>query len=318
VNVVFFGTADFGIPTLEALHKSARHRLIVAVTGPDRPRGRGLSSQPTPVGEWLTRTGIDKVLKPDKLSDPAFVELLRAAPADAYVVVAYRILPDSVYTIPRHAFNLHASLLPAYRGAAPIQRAIMAGEKVTGVTTFLLQTKVDAGDIVLQRAVEIGPEENTGELMSRLAAVGAGAVIETLDLLESGSFAAVVQDPTNATAAPKITDADVLLSFAQPCRTLVNHVRALAPRPGATAVFRENTVKILALSAHSDASLGGLAGEIVAVDRTIGPIVAAGVGLVAFRSIQPAGKKPMTGAEFARGYHPEIGERFLTPRLKQD
>lgn len=316
MNVVFFGTADFGIPTLEALHKSARHRLLVAVTGPDRPRGRGLSSQPTLVGEWLTRAGIDKVFKPERLTDQAFVESLREIPADAYVVVAYRILPESVYTIPRLAFNLHASLLPAYRGAAPIQRAIMAGEKVTGVTTFLLQKSVDTGDIVLQRAIDIGPEENAGELMSRLAAVGADAVIETLDALEGGTFARVAQDPAKASPAPKITEADQLLSFGQPSRRLIDHVRALAPRPGATAVFRENTVKILALSAHSDASLGGLAGEIVAVDRTIGPIVAAGVGLVAFRSIQPAGKKPMTGAEFARGYHPEIGERFLTPRLK--
>lgn len=310
MRVVFFGTADFGLPTLEAINASPRHEIIGAVTGPDKPRGRGLSSHPTPIGEWLEAHSVAPVFKPSKMSDPEFVEALRNLRADAFVVVAFRILPETVYSIPKFSFNLHASLLPAYRGAAPIQRAIMAGETITGVTTFLLEKQVDTGSIIFQQELAIGPVETAGELMGRLASLGAGAVIDTLDVLESGRFTPLPQDPAKASPAPKITNADLPLVFDLPADRLIHRVRALAPRPGATTVFREKTMKILALSVHSDASLGGRAGEIVAVDKKLGPVVATGNGAVVIGSIQPAGKKPMTGAEFARGYHPTAGERF--------
>lgn len=318
VKVVFLGTADFGIPTLEALRRSTRHQLVAGVTGPDKPRGRGLESSPTPIGKWLTAAGATPVFKPEKLSDPSFAAALRAVEADAFVVVAFRILPESVYSIPKFAFNLHASLLPAYRGAAPIQRAIMAGETTTGVTTFLLQKSVDTGAIIEQVEQPIPPDANAGDMFESLSYVGAETVMRTLDLLESGEFIPRQQDDSKASPAPKLTDADLVLDFANGTTTLINRVRGLSPRPGAGAIFRENPVKILALFAHNDASLAGRApGEIVAVDKTLGPIVQTRDGLVVFGQIQPSGKKPITGAEFARGYHPEVGERFHTQKLKQ-
>ncbi len=312
MNVIFFGTADFGIPSLDAILRSHKHTLVGAVTGPDKPRGRGLDLQPTPVGKWLAAAGIERILKPVDLRRPQFAEELQAIAADVYVVVAYRILPESIYTIPRYAFNLHASLLPAYRGAAPVQRAIMAGEKTTGVTTFLLQKNVDTGAILDQMVCPIPESANAGEMFATLSRAGAESVIRTLDLLEIGKFTTRVQDDTKSSSAPKLSESDLVLDFSRPGTELINRVRALAPRPGAGVIFRENPVKILALLPHNDASLRGRAGEIVAVDKSLGPIVQAGEGLLAIGQIQPAGKRPMTGAEFARGYHPETGERFQT------
>lgn len=313
MRVVFFGTADFGIPTLEAIANSAQHQLVAVVTGPDKPRGRGLEFSPTPIGKWSDEARISPILKPERQSDKYFVETLRGIDADAYVVVAFRILPEAVYTIPRFAFNLHASLLPAYRGAAPIQRAIMAGETVTGVTTFLLQKSVDTGAIIGQVEAPIPADANAGQMFESLSRLGADLVIRSLDKLAAGNFTPRPQDSSKASPAPKLTDQDLHLDFSERARDLKNRVRALSPRPGATAIFRENPVKILALLIHNDASLGGLVGEIVAVDKSLGPIVQTGHGLVAIGQIQPAGKRAMTGAEFARGYYPDIGEMFHTP-----
>ncbi|HWO56802.1 MAG TPA: methionyl-tRNA formyltransferase [bacterium] len=313
MNLVFFGTADFGIPILQALLRSPRHRLVAAVTGPDKPRGRGQERQPTPVGQWLADTGFPRIVKPEDLRDPHLHRQLQAMGADAYVVVAYRILPEAIYTIPRFAFNLHASLLPAYRGAAPIQRAIMAGETETGVTTFLLRKQVDTGDILLQRSLAIDPEENCGELMARMATLGATVVLETLDGLERGDLVPQPQDPSKASPAPKITDEDLILTFAQPSERLINRVRALAPRPGGYTIFRGGAIKVLALRPYPDASLHSRPGAIVAVDKTLGPVVATADRCVTFDLIQPAGKKPMTGADFAHGHHPDVGESFTTP-----
>lgn len=315
MNVVFFGTADFGIPSLEAIVSNKRHTLVAAVTGPDRQRGRGLGLHPTPVGEWLAAHQFENVLKPESTRDAGFAEELRRISADVYAIVAYRILPESVYTIPRYAFNLHASLLPAYRGAAPIQRAIMAGEQVTGVTTFLLQKTVDTGAILTQHSRPIPPDATAGDMFDVLAKDGAELVIRTLDLLELGEFTPQPQDDCKASPAPKLSAADQAVDFSRATTELINRVRAFAPRPGATAIFRGNPVKILSLLPHNDASLrAGDPGEIVAIDKPRGPIVQAGDGHLVLGQVQPAGKKPMTGAEFARGYHPREGELFLTPK----
>ncbi len=327
MKIVFFGTADFGIPSLAAITASARHQIVAAVTGPDKPRGRGLESSPTPIAAWFQSHSPAAVFKPTRLTDPAFITSLNQIQADVYVVIAFRILPEPVYTIPRYAFNLHASLLPAYRGAAPIQRAIMAGEKQTGVTTFLLQKFVDAGPIIGQSSCEIPDDATSGDMFDALSHLGASLVIDTLDRLETGIITPLPQDDSKASPAPKLTEADFALRFGPPeyfCLALFtdsaidlkNRVRALAPRPGATAIFRENPMKILALLPRNDASLGGEPGAIVAIDRNAGPIVQTGAGQVTLAQVQPAGKRPMTGAEFTRGYHPEIGEVFQTPRLK--
>ena len=313
MKVVFFGTADFGIPTLDAIRASSIHSLVGVVTGPDKPRGRGRALSATPIATALEESAFQPILKPERLGDPEFVARLRLFGADAFVVVAFRILPESVYTIPQFAFNLHASLLPAYRGAAPIQRAIMAGETRTGVTTFLLQKTVDTGDILGQRESTIGAEETAGELYERLSTLGAELVINTLDKLESGQVETAPQDPSVACPAPKITESDLWLDFGKSARQLTNQVRALAPRPGGSVGFRDSTAKILALAPVDSPSLHGPMGAIVALDSQKGPIVATGQGLVCITRIQPAGKSTQSGAEFIRGYHPEPGEFFGAP-----
>jgi methionyl-tRNA formyltransferase len=195
----------------------------------------------------------------------------------------------------------------------------MAGETVTGVTTFFLQKSVDTGAIIEQVEQPIPERATAGDMFESLSLLGAETVMRTLDLLESGNFKPRQQDESKASPAPKLTIEDQALDFAFPSIPLINRVRGLAPRPGGTAIFRENPIKILALLAHNDASLRGQAsGEIVAIDKSLGPIVQTGDGLVVFGQIQPSGRKPITGAEFARGYHPAVGERFHPPSTKQN
>ena len=310
MRLVFWGTAEFGLPTLQAIANDARHDLAAVVTGPDKARGRGRQVGGTPVASWAQQHGLAPILKPEHLGDPEFVAALRASAADVYAVVAYRILPESVFTIPRYAFNLHASLLPAYRGAAPIQRAIMAGETTTGVTTFLLQKTVDTGSIVAQRETAILPEENAGQLAERLAALGAELVMETLDILARGAVHAHAQENARASTAPKITPADRPLDFTLPAGRLINHVRALAPAPGAVAGFHQGVMKVLALRDAGPMPARHSPGEVVSADAKTGLRVAACDRMVSVELIQPPGKRVLTGAEFVRGYRIQPGDRF--------
>jgi methionyl-tRNA formyltransferase len=311
VRVAFFGTAPFGIPTLEAISDHPIHELIAIVTGADKVRGRGRRLSPTPVGEWAASRGISPVLKPGRLRDEAFIQELRALEAGVFVVVAFRILPESVFSLPRYAFNLHASLLPAYRGAAPVQRAIMAGETTTGVTTFLLQKTVDTGAVLGQREVMIEPDETAGLLTDRLATVGSRLVIETLDRLAVGDDSAQIQDDNLKSSAPKIGREEQRLHFDRTARSLINQVRALAPRPGAVARLGERTVKVLALS-DAGPITGNIQvpGSLIAADPRRGLIVATADRAVHVERIQPDGKKEQSGAEFVRGYQVKPGEKF--------
>jgi methionyl-tRNA formyltransferase len=310
VKVVFFGTASFAVPSLEAICSATRHELAAVVTGPDKVAGRGLSLKATPVGLRAAELGMGSLLKPDDLSAPSFIADLKSLSAEVFVVVAYRILPDAVFTMPRFAFNLHASLLPAYRGAAPIQRAIMAGETVTGVTTFLLERRVDAGAILGRREAAISPGETAGALAERLSFVGADLVLETLDGLASGVCEPQRQDATRRSRAPKIGPADQRLDFAQGAAELVNRVRALAPRPGAVAQFRGRVVKIMALAETQSGAAEAASGTVVRADPKGGLEVATGDHTVTIERIQPNGKKEQSGTEFVRGYRVEEGDRF--------
>ncbi|MBI3872785.1 MAG: methionyl-tRNA formyltransferase [candidate division Zixibacteria bacterium] len=303
MNVVFFGTASFGLPSLEAIAAHPNHRLVAIVTGPDKPMGRGLSTSPTSVGSWAEH-------RPERLQSLELVADLQKLNADVYAVVAYRILPEAVFAIPRYAFNLHASLLPAFRGAAPIQRAIMAGETRTGVTTFLLEKTVDTGSIVAQRETQIGLLENAGDLTDRLSRLGAELVIETLEILASGRLTPRPQNSALASPAPKIGPADQILDFDETAAHLINRVRALAPRPGATVGFQGKVIKIFALRDAGFLPDGARPGSIVAADPKAGLLVAARDRVVSVARIQPPGRKVQTGAEFVRGYHVSVTDRF--------
>ena len=300
------GTPEFALPSLEILHHN-RYPIPVVVTAPDKPRGRGQSVSPTPVKLLAESLGIP-VLQPDSLKEPAFLQRLRAFQPDIIVVVAFPILPPEVFSIPRLAsFNLHASLLPKYRGAAPINWAIMNGETETGVTTFLLKEKVDTGDILLQQQVAIEPEDDAGALHDKLAAIGAKTVLETLRLIEANRVSPIRQDATLATRAPKIFREHVRIDWTRPAISIHNQVRGLSPYPGAFTLHKGRPLKIF--KTRITASLSeGVPGEIIAKPEEL--LVSTGDSLMSILEMQQEGRSRMKVAEFLRGYRITTGEHL--------
>jgi len=249
MRVVFMGTPDFAVATLKAIYHSA-HEIVGVVTSPDKPAGRGLQLQYSEVKKYAIEKELP-LLQPVKLRDSEFIEALKQWNADVFVVVAFRMLPCEVYTIPPlGTFNVHASLLPQYRGAAPIHWAIMNGETKTGVTTFFLNNEIDCGDIILQREVDILPNETTGELYNRLKILGAEAALETLLLIENGDFNRQPQsyaDDNLIKPAPKIHKEDTVIDWNLPAKDIHNKIRGLAPYPGAVIFFNKNNSKMVSV-----------------------------------------------------------------------
>jgi methionyl-tRNA formyltransferase len=313
MRIVFMGTPRFAVPSLAALLE-ARYDLPAVVTVADTPRGRGQHIGMSAVKEFALSRSMP-VLQPDRLDDPAFVARLRELQPDLFVVVAFRILPQEVYTIPsRGAFNLHASLLPKYRGAAPINWAIMNGERETGVTTFFLEQKVDTGSMILQKRTHIASDETAGELADRLASLGAEAVIETVKQVAAGTVRTVSQDDTAASVAPKIRKDDCIIPWSKTADVVHNFVRGLAPVPCAWTTFRGRTVRIYRTSVSGQppagTAQGAMPGEIVYVDKDLLLVETGGRGLISVIEIQQEGKKRMGIAEFLRGFRLKAGDRF--------
>ncbi|MEM1041441.1 MAG: methionyl-tRNA formyltransferase [Bacteroidota bacterium] len=304
-RIVFMGTPDFAVPSLDALVEAGMPPVAV-VTVPDRARGRGQQVQPSAAKRAAERHGID-VLQPDDLRDPAFAEALGALEPDIIAVVAFRILPPEVYGVARQgAFNLHASLLPQYRGAAPINRAIMAGEIETGVTTFLLQPKVDTGDTLLMRRLGIGPDETAGELHDRLAALGAEVVVETAEHLASGTAEALRQDEARVSYAPKLFREDTEIDWSRPAAAVHNLVRGLSPYPAAWTTHGDTLLK---LYRTCPAKGSGEPGEVIEAEGEC-LVVACGERAVEVLELQREGKAKMSAEEFLRGYSFRPGERL--------
>jgi len=300
MRLIFLGTPEFAIPTLRALLDSP-HEVLAVVTAPDKPKGRGLKVKPPPVKVFAQERGLP-VLQPVDLRDSEFLKELKAFRPDLGVVVAFRILPPEVFTIPsRGMINLHASLLPKYRGAAPIQWAIIKGEKETGVTTFFISERVDTGDIILQRKVAIGKEETAGELHDRLAEIGAELVLESLELIEKNQAVARKQEG-EVTLAPKIQKEDCLIDWAKDAQTVVNHIRGLSPSPGAFTYLEGKILKIFRAKAMSRSRARGDPGQVVESHPKRGFIVKAGWGLVQILELQLEGKRSMSWEEFLRGH----------------
>ncbi|MDZ7331117.1 MAG: methionyl-tRNA formyltransferase [candidate division KSB1 bacterium] len=306
MNILFMGTPEFAIPSLEKLIAS-HHRVLAVVTGPDKPVGRGLKLSPTPVKQVAQRHGIP-VLTPEKLSEDSFIAALRQIPADLYVVVAFRILPTAVFTIPSQgAINLHASLLPKYRGAAPINWAIINGESETGVTTFFIEQQVDAGNWILQRAIPISPDETAGELHDRLSLIGADLLLETVDLIESGRAPRHPQQG-EVTRAPKITREICHIDWQKDSLAIYNLIRGLSPLPRAFTYYQNQELKIC--RAHvvtPDVAAPGLPGQIIDINKEA-IFVATGRGVLAITELQPENKRRMSTAEYLRGHRLRIGE----------
>ena len=303
MRIVFMGTPDFAVPSLRRLAQSG-YGPVAVVTAPDKPRGRGRRVHPTPVKEEAQRLGIKAILQPASLRDPAFTTAVRRLIPDLIVVVAFRILPPDVFRIARKgAFNLHGSLLPKYRGAAPIHRAVMAGETETGVSTFFLKEAVDTGNVILQKTMPIGPDETTGEVHDRMMAIGAEIVVETVRRIDRGQAEAYPQDDEEATPAPRIRKEDTRIVWDRPAHQVHNRIRGLSPHPGAWTYDGESMVKIYRTHVADSGQEGGVQGMPGQVtDVSDGLVVACGEGAVELLELQQEGRRRLPAMDFMRGH----------------
>jgi methionyl-tRNA formyltransferase len=298
MKIIFMGTPEFAIPSLKAIYES-KHQLLAVVTTPDKERGRGQKITFTAVKQFAIENNIS-VYQPEKLKgNQEFVEQMKALQPDLFVVVAFRILPKEIFEIPKFgSFNLHASLLPKYRGAAPIQWALINGEKETGLTTFKLAEKVDTGNIYLQEKVPIYPEDNFGTLHDRLSELGADVVLRTIEMIESGNYQLLQQDDSLASPAPKITKEICKIDWNKSAEEIHNLVRGLSPYPAAFFTFNEKIIKVYKTEVVKDFNLQP--SEFYQTKKEL--IVGCGKDALRILEIQLEGKKRLGIEEFLRGF----------------
>ncbi len=307
-RIVFFGTPEFAVASLRALHTSG-FVIAAVVTAPDKPAGRGRKISSSPVKEYALKHSLT-LLQPERLRDTDFINTLRERQADIFVVVAFRMLPEEVWTIPPlGTFNLHASLLPQYRGAAPINHAIINGETETGVTTFLIDKEIDTGQILLSEATEILPEDNAGSLHDRLMGIGAALVTETAEKLYRGELKPIPQKKKSGETlitAPRLSAPDMIIDWREPAVKVHNRIRGLSPYPGAVATLRREgrvmRLKIFQSRLRND--IIAIPGTIITPDRST-LIISSSAGALEILSVQPEGRRRMTAAEFLRGFVPQ-------------
>lgn len=317
LRIVFFGTPEFAVASLDALVKGG-YNVVAVVTMPDKPAGRGKHLAQSDVKRYAVEHGL-RLLQPERLKDENFVEALRACRADLFIVIAFRMLPEVVWTMPPlGTFNLHASLLPRYRGAAPINRAVMNGDTVTGVTTFMLKHEIDTGDVLRQESIDIGPDENAGSVHDRLMALGAELTVDTVEHIVAGDLRPTPQDQlvkdTEATPAPKIFKADCRIDWEKSAEEIHNHVRGLAPYPAAWTELAgaegeaPMSVKILATRRSAD-SAELAPGHFALAGKRV--LAGCGSGSLEIVELQPAGKRAMSAADFVRGLRKGILTHFI-------
>jgi methionyl-tRNA formyltransferase len=297
MRIVFIGTGEIGVPTLRALLNS-EHEVLAVVTQPDKPIGREQRIEPPPIKKAIAKTSIP-ILQPARIKDQQATEQIRSLTPDVIVVVAYgQILPRDVLEIPRFAcLNLHASLLPRWRGAAPIQAAIAAGDCETGITVMYMDEELDTGDILLQRSVEILPNDNGGSLHDRLAQIAPDALLESLRLVAAGNAPRIAQDNARATYAPKLKREHGQIDWSESAEAIERRIRAYNPWPGAFMKVDHQNLKVFSASV---VDLNGQPGEVLRSDKDL--IVAAGKGALSLTEVQLEGKRRMTAAEFLRGH----------------
>lgn len=314
MRLVFAGTPQTAVPALEALLAS-RHEVVAVVTRPDAPAGRGHRGRsgrpvrPGPVAARAHAAGLE-VLAPSKASDPAFLDRLRAIAPDCCPVAAYgALLPQAALDIPRHGWvNLHFSLLPGWRGAAPVQHAILNGDEITGASTFQIVKELDAGPVFGVLTEPVRPTDTAGDLLARLADAGARLLVATLDGIESGKLTARPQPAEGVSFAPKITPADARVDWSRDARAVDRLVRACTPEPGAWAIFRGARIKLGPVTPADGAAPLPKHGDLV----VHGDVVLAGTGScpVILGNVQPGGKRCMHASEWARGLRLSGGERL--------
>ena len=305
LRIVFMGTPEFAVASLDAL-VSGGYNVVGVVTMPDKPAGRGYKMQFSAVKEYALAHNLP-LLQPEKLKNEEFLDALRALHADLQIVVAFRMLPEVVWAMPPlGTFNLHGSLLPQYRGAAPINWAIINGEQETGVTTFFLQQEIDTGDLILQKRTPITDGDNAGTIHDRLMSIGAAAVVETVDCIIAG-IAPKTPQPQGVTlkSAPKIFKETCRVDWTQSCHQIFNFVRGLSPYPAAWSVLHtdDKTIDIKLFEVTREPAAHTLqAGQVVCDGKNYLKVAVAD-GFVKIESLQPAGKKRMSAADWLRGQH---------------
>ncbi|MCS6770469.1 MAG: methionyl-tRNA formyltransferase [Kiritimatiellae bacterium] len=304
MRILFMGSDAFAVPAIEALARSP-HLVLACVTQPDRPQGRGRKVKPCPAKDAAERLGIP-TLTPERIGD-AFEEIAARAP-ELIVVAAYgQYIPSRLLNLPpKGCINIHPSLLPRYRGAAPIQWAVANGETETGVTIAEVTPKMDAGPILLQQSHPIFPGDTALTLESRLANAGAELMLEAIRLIENGEVRRTPQDEASATWARKLTKEDGRLDWRRPATELHNQIRGFVPWPGSFGSFQGRRIAVLASRAEEGS---GAPGEILEASRN-GPLVACGQGALRLLSVQPEGKREMSGADWARGARVSPGDRL--------
>ena len=307
LKIVFFGTPEFAVASLERILEEG-FDVKAVVTMPDKIAGRGHKFIQSDVKKYAEEKGLE-VLQPENLKSSEFIARLNEINADIFVVIAFRMLPEIVWGMPPlGTFNLHASLLPKYRGAAPINRAVMNGETETGVTTFFLKHEIDTGDIIAQRKIKLSTEENAGEVHDKLMALGAEMVVETLHQIESGDVKTYPQPEGEYIPAPKIFKETCRINWNSPAKVIHNHVRGLSPYPGAFAFMANDNaeiseIKILKTALVSDNVLPVASPGSLSYDKNR-LFVSVADGHLEILELQPAGKKRMVAAAFIQGYKP--------------
>lgn len=308
LKIVFFGTPDFAVESLDRLVKGG-YNIVGVVTMPDKAAGRGHKMFQSPVKEYAVAHGL-KLMQPVSLKAPEFIEELRSLNADLQIVIAFRMMPEVVWNMPPlGTFNLHASLLPKYRGAAPINWAVMNGDSETGVTTFFLKHEIDTGDIIQQEKISIAETDNVGVVHDKLMCLGANMVIETVDAIIAGSVKPIPQDQLlskdeEPTPAPKIFKDTCKIDFTRTAREVYNQIRGLSPYPAAWTEVTDSmgTVHMLKIFETDLPTIekAGAPGSISVTKDTLS--FACADGCVSVKSLQLSGKKRMTTAEFLRGF----------------
>jgi len=299
LRIIFMGTPDFAVPSLDILLQN-NYNVVGVVTAPDKPAGRGMELQQSAVKKYAVENNLH-VLQPEKLKNPAFLEELRSLQADLQIVVAFRMLPEVVWNMPPlGSVNLHGSLLPQYRGAAPINWAVINGEKETGVTTFKLKHEIDTGDIIFSEKVEILPNDNAGTLHDKLMETGAQLIVKTVTAIQSGTVVTTPQSGTSEKTAPKIFKENCLIDWNKPTEQIHNFIRGLSPYPGAYTMLRGKMLKIFEsekiITQHHHA-----AGEFITDNKSSIQFTTSD-GYINVLSLQAEGKKRMTAEEFLRGW----------------
>ncbi|NPA48541.1 MAG: methionyl-tRNA formyltransferase [Thermodesulfobacteria bacterium] len=309
LRLVFMGTPQFAVPILKALLES-EDEVVAVVTQPDKPAGRGKKLTPPPVKVLAQQYGVP-VLQPSKIKDPNFLEELRRLAPDAIVVAAYgKILPKEILELPPlGCINVHASLLPKFRGAAPINWAIIAGEKETGVTIMQMDEGMDTGDILLMEKIPIAPDETAGTLHDKLSQLGAKLIVKALKDLKEGRLKPRKQPEEGVSYAPMLRKEDGLLDFSRPAEELANLIRGLDPWPTAYAYFRGKLIKFFKPEVSEEKE--GSPGEILGLEDGA-LLVGTGKGVLKVREVQLEGKKKISAEEFFRGYRPGVGEKFTS------